>query len=74
MRQLWNPRYTLGLHSEDMSLALKPTHATVKAYYDTLRPIRPITYRPRNGQSEARFRILLAKSGRKSEAAADASA
>ena len=66
MRQLWNPRYTLGLHSEDMSLALKPTHATVKAYYDTLGQFGQLHIDHEMAVRSA-FQDLLAKSGRKAK-------
>ena len=66
MRQFWNPRYTLGLHSEDMSLALKPTHATVKAYYDTLGQFGQLHIDHEMAVRSA-FQDLLAKSGRKAK-------
>jgi hypothetical protein len=49
-----------------MSLALKPTHATVKAYYDTLGQFGQLHIDHEMAVRSA-FQDLLAKSGRKSK-------
>jgi hypothetical protein len=47
-----------------MSLALKPTHATVKAYYDTLHQFGQLNF-DHEGAVRSAFQTLLAKCGQK---------
>jgi len=49
-----------------MSLALKPTHATVKAYYETLHQYGQL-HIDHEGAVRSAFHDLLAKSGRKAK-------
>ena len=49
-----------------MSLALKPTHATVKAYYETLHQYGQL-HIDHEGAVRSAFQELLAKSGRKAK-------
>ena len=49
-----------------MSLALKPTHATVKAYYETLGDFGQLHF-DHEGAVRSAFQTLLAKCGQKAE-------
>jgi hypothetical protein len=49
-----------------MSLALKPTHATVKAYYETLHQYGQL-HIDHEGAVRSAFQELLAKSGRRAK-------
>jgi len=49
-----------------MSLSLKPTHATVKAYYDTLHEFGQL-YIDHEGAVRSAFQTLLAKCGQRTE-------
>jgi hypothetical protein len=49
-----------------MSLSLKPTHATVKAYYETLHQFGQL-YIDHEGAVRSAFQTLLAKCGQRAE-------
>src|SRR5713226_7597047 len=60
------PLYTYPSPRADMSLDLKPSHATVKAYYETLHQFGQLNI-DHEGAVRSCFQDLLAKCGRKTK-------